>query len=66
MEKRLDDSRGKLTLLTVYTADDAREMAKNCIQLPHEIGFEIAKQLLNKRYGEPYRITAAYKKEIKY
>ena len=44
---------------------NAKEMAKNCIQLPAYIGFETAKQLLIERYGEPYRIIAAYRKEIK-
>ena len=66
VEKRVDDLRGKVTLLIKYTAGDAREMTKNCIQLPPEIGFETAKQLLNERYGDPYRNIAAYKREIKY
>ena len=66
VEKRVDDIRGKLTLLIKYTAGDAREMTKNCIQLPPEIGFETAKQLFDERYADPYRNIAAYKKEIKY
>ena len=53
VEKKVDDPRGKLTLLTKYTTGDAKEMVKNCIQLPAEIGFETAKQLLTERYGDP-------------
>ena len=49
-----------------YTTGDAKEMAKNCIQLPAEIGFETAKRLLTEKYGDPYRIISAYRKEIKY
>ena len=41
-------------------------MAKYCIQLPAEIGFETAKRLLTERYGDPYRIIAAYRKNIKH
>ena len=33
--------------------------------MPAEIGFETAKRLLTERYGDPYRIIAAYRKEIK-
>ena len=49
----MDDPRGKLTLLIKYAMGDAKEMVKNCIQLPAEIGFETAKQLLTERYGDP-------------
>ena len=45
---------------------NAKEMAKNCIQLPAYIGFETAKQLLIERYGDFYWIIAAYRKEIKH
>ena len=31
-----------------------------------EIGFETAKRLLTERYCDPYRIIAAYRKEIKH
>ena len=41
-------------------------MAKNCIQLPAEIGFETAKRLLTERYGGPCKIILTYRKEIKY
>ena len=35
-------------------------------QLPAELGFETAKRLLAERYGDSYRIIAAYRKEIKH
>ena len=49
----MDDSRGKLTRFIKYTTGDAKEVAKNCIQLPAEIGFETAKRLLTEKYGRP-------------
>ena len=35
-----------------YTTGNAEEIAKNCILLPAETGFETAKQLLTKRYDD--------------
>ena len=66
VKKKVDDHRGKLTRLIKYTTGDAKEMVKNCIQLSAEIGFETAKQLLTERYGNPYRIIEAYRKETKH
>ena len=65
VEKRVDDERGKLTCLIKYTKGDAKDMVKNCIQLPPEDGFKTAKHLLNERYGDPHRIIAKYRREIK-
>ena len=47
------------------TKGDAKDMVKNCIQLPPEDGFKTAKHLLNERYGDPHRIIAKYRREIK-
>ena len=66
VEKKMNDPRGKLTWLIKCTTVDAKEMAKNCIQFPDELGFETAKQLFIERYDDPYRIIAAYRKEIKH
>ena len=65
VEKRVDDERGKLTCLVKYTKGDAKDMVKNCIQLPPKDGLKTAKHLLNERYWNPYRIIAAYRREIK-
>ena len=39
--------------------------AKNCIQLPSEVGFKTAKRLLIERFGDLHIMTASYRKEIK-
>ena len=48
-----------------YTKRDAKDMIKNCIQLPPDDGFKTAKHLLNERYRDPHPIIAAYRREIK-
>ena len=59
VEKRVDDEREKLTCSIKYAKGDAKDMAENCIQLPPEDGFKIAKHMLNERYGDAHRIIAA-------
>ena len=39
-------------------------MVQNCIQLPPK-GYETAKQMMHKFYGDTQRVIAAYRKEIK-
>ena len=65
IEKRVNDERGKHTHLIKYTKVDAKDMGKNCTQLPPEDRFKTEKHLLNEIYGDPHRIIAAYCCEIK-
>ena len=43
-----------------------QKIAKKCIQLPDEIRSETVKRLFTNEYGDPNRITVAYRKEIKH
>ena len=64
-EKKIDDARGRLTRLIKYTDGEPKVMIKHCIQQPANIGYENARSLLEKKYGNPHSILAAYRKEIK-
>ena len=64
VEKRIDNPRGKLTRLIKYTKGDAKEMIKHCVQQPPAEVFRNAKALLERNYGNPYKIMTMYKKEI--
>ena len=65
VEKKIEDPHGKLTCLIKYTTGKAKEMVKNCIQLPPKEGYETVKEMMHKLYGDPHRVIAAYHKEIK-
>ena len=65
VEKKVDDARGRLTRLIKFTKGEAKEIVKNCIQLPPGLGYKTAKRLLIERFGDPHRISAAYRKQIK-
>ena len=65
VESKVDDPRGKLTRLIKYTSGDARELIKHCIQLPSNEGFKHVRYLLEKINGNPHKILASYRKEVK-
>ena len=65
VENKVTDCRGWLTHLIKFIKGKVKEMAKNCIQLPSELGFKTAKRLLTERFGDPHIITGSYRKEIK-
>ena len=43
VENKVTDPRGQLICLIEFTKGEATEIAKNCIQLPLEVGFKTAK-----------------------
>ena len=65
VERKIDDEQGRLTRLIKFTKGEPKEIVKTCIQLSSEVGFKTAKRLLHERYGDPHRITAAYRNQIK-
>eukprot|EP00794_Sanderia_malayensis_P002442 gene2442-2808_t len=65
VEKNVIDARGRLTRLIKYNSGGARELIQHCIHLPQTVGYETARDLLQRRYGSPYTVISAYRKEIK-
>ena len=64
VEKKIDDPKGRLTRLIKFVSGEPKELIKNCIQQPAEIGYEQAMQLLKDQYGDPYKVYVSYRKEI--
>ena len=65
VESKVEDPRGRLIRLLKYTLGEAKELINHCIQLPSNEGFKYAKNLLEKVYGNPDKILASYRREIK-
>ena len=65
VELKIDDPRGRLVRLLSYTESEARDTIKHCIQYIPEAEYQKAKLLLERYYGDPYRILAVYRKEIR-
>ena len=51
VERRLDDHKRKLAHLIKYTTGDAKEIIKHCVHQLPALGFNNAKALLERKYG---------------
>ena len=63
VEKRISDSQGCLARLLNFTTGEANELIQCCLYRRFD-GYEYAKSLLKKKYGDPHRIMIAYKKQL--
>ena len=64
-EKKISVLRGRLKRLVKYTDSQQKEIIKYCIQQPATVGYLNGRSFLQKKYGNPQKILAAYCKEIK-
>ena len=65
VEKKIDDPQGRLPRLIKYTCGEARELVKNFIHDRPDVGYTNAMNLLEKQYGDPHRLLASYRREIR-
>ena len=65
VERRIADPRGRLTRLLKYLKDEAKELVQSCVYLPTDEGYKKARELLDKNYGDRYRILSEYRKELR-
>lgn len=65
VERKIDDPLGKLARLIKYTRGEAKELIQHCFQMPQPDGFNTAKALLKKEYGDPHKVSAAYMTELR-
>ena len=64
VEKKVDEPMGRLARLIHYTCGEAKDLIQHCIQMPQPDGYNLAKDLLAKEYGDPNKVTAAYMKQL--
>ena len=65
VETKIEEPRGIITRLIKLTTGEARELIKNCIQLPHNTGYQYSRGLLERTHGNRHKILSSYRKEIK-
>ena len=65
VESKVSDPRGRLVRLIQYLQDEAKELVESCSYLPAAEGYERAKDLLKRQYGDQYPILSQYRKELK-
>ena len=65
VEKKVSDPHCRLVVSPYVYRGKTKETIKHCIQQPPKRGYARAKILLEQHYGNPHRILAAYRCEIK-
>ena len=60
VESRTFSSTDRLYYLEQFTAGDVKELVRSCHHLPAEEGYDEARRLLRRKYGDDYRIASAY------
>ena len=55
VETKIEELRGRLTRLIKLTTEEAGELIKHCIQLPHNIGYQHTSALLESPMVTPIR-----------
>ena len=60
VETRTFSSSDRLYYLEQFTAGDVKELVRSCHHLPPDEGYDQARWLLKKKFGDEYRIASAY------
>ena len=60
IEAKVANSSERLYYLEQFTAGQARELVKSCYHIPPDRGYQEARALLRRNYGNEYKIAAAY------
>ena len=60
VESRTFCSTDRLYYLEQFTAGDVRELVRSCHHLLSDEGYDEARRLLKKKFGDEYRIASAY------
>ena len=60
IESKTSSSSERLYYLEQFTSGDVKELVKSCHYLPPERGYQEARQLMKKKFGDDYCIVTAY------
>ena len=62
--RKLSDDNEKLFYLDQHTSGKPNEVVKSCLHMDSSRGYQEARRLLHKRYGNPEKIVAAYIQKV--
>ena len=60
IESKTTSDSARLYYLVQYTSGEVQELVSSCLSMKPEEGYQEARSLLKKRYGQSYRIATAY------
>ena len=61
---RVEDAAEKLYYLDQYVTGKAKDLVKGCMHLEPSRGYDEARRMLEKRYGNPSRVVTAYMERL--
>ena len=64
IEAKTNNARSRLHYLVQYTSGDVKELMSSCLSMEPNTGYEEARRLLKKRFGQNYHIATAYVDKI--
>ena len=62
IEEKIADGQGRLARMIQLTSGPAEELVKSCIYSAGKEGFTRTKQILKKKYGNPFTMNVEYRK----
>ena len=65
VEKKIDYPQGRIARLIKYTYGEAKEFVKKFFHDRPDVAYKNAMNLLDKQYGNPHKLLASYRREIK-
>ena len=65
IEARVSDDKGRLYFLNNYTSGKANDIIKGFVTLNSSNSYQRAKKLLAQRFGDPHRVSDAYKTRLR-
>ena len=65
IEARVSDDKGRLYFLNKYTSGKANDIIKSFATLNSSKSYQRAKKLLGQRFGDPHRVSDAYKTRLR-
>ena len=65
VEKKIADPQGRLMRLIKLTRGEVRKLVKPFIHDNPKYGYENAMKVLERNYGDPFKLLACYRNEIK-
>lgn len=64
IEKKTEDHGERLAYLLQFTEGEAHALINACVRMHPKEGFQEAKRLLKREYGNTFRIASAYRKQL--
>ena len=64
IESKTSSSSERFYYLEQFTSGDVKELVQSCHYLPPERGYQEARRLMKKKFGDDYRMVTAYETKV--